>query len=110
VFYCPHTPEDGCNCRKPLPGLFEQIIARYGVDPSAGTVHVAGDTLRDMQAGAAVGCVPHLVLTGKSESLKNRLSTDPSAGRPVDPPADFPPHTHVHADLAALAHHLLSAS
>jgi D-glycero-D-manno-heptose 1,7-bisphosphate phosphatase len=62
VFYCPHTPDDNCQCRKPLPGLFEQIGERFGVDLR--TTHVVGDTSRDLQAGSAVGCQPHLVLTG----------------------------------------------
>ena len=32
VFYCPHSPDEGCDCRKPKPGLFQQIGERYGVD------------------------------------------------------------------------------
>jgi D-glycero-D-manno-heptose 1,7-bisphosphate phosphatase len=43
VFYCPHSPDEGCQCRKPLPGLFEQIGERFGVDLK-GTPHVVGDT------------------------------------------------------------------
>ncbi|HEY0202220.1 MAG TPA: HAD-IIIA family hydrolase, partial [Burkholderiaceae bacterium] len=35
IFYCPHGPEEACTCRKPLPGLLQQIGARYGV-PLAG--------------------------------------------------------------------------
>lgn len=90
VFYCPHSPDEGCNCRKPLPGLFEQIGERLGVDLRQ--VPVVGDTVRDLQAGAAAGCAPHLVLTGKAEAL---------AGRPL--PAEFPAGTQVHADLGAFA-------
>ena len=67
MFFCPHTPEEGCTCRKPLPGLFEQIGARYGVDLRG--VPAVGDSLRDLQAAAAVGCETHLVLTGKCEGL-----------------------------------------
>jgi D-glycero-D-manno-heptose 1,7-bisphosphate phosphatase len=63
IFYCPHSPEEKCNCRKPLPGLFEQIGERYGVDLKQ--VPTVGDNLRDLQAGVAAGCEPHLVLTGK---------------------------------------------
>ena len=55
VFYCPHSPDEGCQCRKPLPGLFEQIGERFGVDLK--TTPVVGDTLRDLQAGALVGCM-----------------------------------------------------
>ena len=44
VFFCPHTPEDACDCRKPQPGLFRQIGERYGIDLT--TVPVVGDSLR----------------------------------------------------------------
>jgi D-glycero-D-manno-heptose 1,7-bisphosphate phosphatase len=96
VFYCPHSPEEGCSCRKPAPGLFEQIGERFGVDLK-GTPTV-GDSLRDMQAGAAAGCEPHLVLTGKGEAFR--------AG-PLPP--TFPAGTTVHADLAAFADHLIAS-
>jgi len=90
IFYCPHGPEEQCNCRMPAPGLFEQIAERYGM--SLAGVPAVGDRLRDLQAGAAVGCEPHLVLTGA-------YATGVS-----DPlPADFPPGTRVHADLDAFA-------
>lgn len=94
VFYCPHGPEESCQCRKPLPGLFEQIRERYGMDLKG--VPAVGDSLRDLQAGATAGCDPHLVLTGKGEALR---------GQPL--PAHFPPDTRVHADLAAFADWLL---
>ena len=95
VFYCPHSPEDPCNCRKPAPGLFEQIGERYSMDLKG--VHSVGDSLRDLQAGAAVGCQTHLVLTGKGEKLR---------GQPL--PAEFPPGTTVHDDLSAFADWLLA--
>ena len=95
VFYCPHVPEDGCRCRKPLPGLFEQIGERYGIELKG--VPAVGDSLRDLQAGAAVGCDTHLVLTGKSAQYR---------GQGVPPGS--PPGTRVHEDLAAFANMLLS--
>ena len=95
VFYCPHSPEETCNCRKPLPGLFEQIGERYGMDLKG--VHTVGDSLRDLQAGAAVGCATHLVHTGKGEKLM---------GQPL--PADFPPDTLAHADLGEFVEWMLS--
>jgi D-glycero-D-manno-heptose 1,7-bisphosphate phosphatase len=95
VFYCPHSPEDPCNCRKPAPGLFEQIGERYGMDLKG--VHTVGDTLRDLQAGVAVGCKPHLVLTGKATKLR---------GQPLPP--DYPEGTTVHDDLSAFADWLLA--
>ncbi|MEO8023713.1 D-glycero-beta-D-manno-heptose 1,7-bisphosphate 7-phosphatase [Polaromonas sp.] len=95
VFYCPHSPEESCTCRKPLPGLFEQIGARFGV-PLKG-VPTAGDSVRDLLAGAAAGCEPHLVLTGKSAQYQN-------GGQPEGLPAG----TRLHADLPAFVEHLLS--
>ncbi len=92
VFFCPHGPSEGCLCRKPLPGLFNLIGERYGV--ALGDVPVVGDSLRDLQAGVAAGCVPHLVRTGKSANL-----SDDQLGqlqREV-------PGTQVHDDLAAFA-------
>lgn len=95
IFYCPHAPDDKCRCRKPEPGLFEQIGERYGVDLH--NVPTVGDTARDVLAGAAVGCEPHLVLTGKGVALR---------GQPL--PASFPPGTQVHADLGAFADFLIA--
>ncbi len=95
VFYCPHTPDDACTCRKPLPGLFEQIGERFGVDLAG--VPVVGDQLRDLQAGAAVGCEPHLVLTGKGAAYRGRAL-----------PETFPAGTRMHEDLMAFADHLIA--
>ncbi|OIP21466.1 MAG: D-glycero-beta-D-manno-heptose-1,7-bisphosphate 7-phosphatase [Comamonadaceae bacterium CG2_30_57_122] len=94
VFYCPHAPTEGCHCRKPEPGLFEQISDRYGF--SLKGVPVVGDTARDVLAGVAVGCEPHLVLTGKGAAFKG-----------CKLPEAFPPDTLVHADLSAFADFLL---
>ena len=90
VFYCPHTADDACTCRQPLPGLFEQIGERYGVDLQG--VAACGDNLEHLIAAQAAGCKPHLVLTGKASGLT--LETLPD-GCPVG--------TQVHADLAAFA-------
>ena len=95
VFYCPHGPEDRCHCRKPLPGLFEQIGERFGIDLKG--VPCVGDTLRDLQAGAAVGCEPHLVLTGKGAAFRGRAL-----------PETFPVDTRVHENLAAFADYLIA--
>ena len=64
VFFCPHTPEDNCDCRKPKPGLLLDIGRRYAVDLSH--VPVVGDTARDLIAAQAAGCEPHLVLSGRA--------------------------------------------
>src|SRR5690606_29747092 len=61
-FICPHLPDAGCDCRKPLPGMYLDIARRYDV-PLAG-VPAVGDSLRDLEAAASVGCAPWLVRTG----------------------------------------------
>jgi D-glycero-D-manno-heptose 1,7-bisphosphate phosphatase len=96
VFFCPHGPDEGCRCRKPLPGLIELIGQRYGVE--LGAVPLVGDSLRDLQAGAAAGCPPHLVRTGKAGLL-----TDVQ----VDEWRQQVPGTQVHANLAAFAQDLI---
>src|SRR6218665_3696186 len=67
VFYCPHALYEDCNCRKPAPGLLEQICERYGVEPHGGQVVANGGAL--LQAGAALGAQLHLVCTGHSAAL-----------------------------------------
>jgi len=66
IFFCPHAPDDGCDCRKPLPGLLDQVMAHLEL-PSLDGALMVGDSLRDLQAGVARQCVPVLVKTGKGE-------------------------------------------
>ncbi len=63
IFYCPHGPNDNCNCRKPKPGLLLQI-ADYFQTPLTGVPFI-GDSLRDVQAAQVVGCQPIYVQSGK---------------------------------------------
>jgi D-glycero-D-manno-heptose 1,7-bisphosphate phosphatase len=97
VFFCPHTPEDRCECRKPLPGMMLEIGRRYGIDLHQ--VPVAADTLRDLQAAQAAGCEPHLVRTGRAAGLDDAQ---------VEQWRQQVPGMRVHADLAALAEHLIA--
>ena len=94
IFYCPHAPDQSCPCRKPASGLFQQIGERFGIDLKG--VPTVGDSARDLVAGAALGCEPHLVLTGKGEAL---------AGQPLPP--TFPAATQVHDNLLAFVEFLL---
>ena len=94
VFYCPHAADSACDCRKPKPGMFERIASCYNID-LAGTPSI-GDSLRDLQAAAAVGGKPLLVLTGKGEKTQAE--------------GNLPEGTLVFADLAAAVDHLLAAS
>ena len=96
VFFCPHTPEDNCECRKPKPGLMRQIGQRYGIDLR--TVPMVCDTLRDLQAARAAGCEPHLVRSGRAAALDEAQAIDIAARVPG---------TELHDDLGAFVDFLL---
>jgi D-glycero-D-manno-heptose 1,7-bisphosphate phosphatase len=96
VFFCPHTPEEHCDCRKPQPGMLRDIGRRYGIDLS--DVPMVGDTLRDLQAAEAAGCPPHLVLTGRAAALDEATLAHL---------VEQAPGTRVHRDLPAFADWLL---
>ena len=86
VFHCPHTPADRCRCRKPLPGLLEQIEAAVEL-PVAGE-YMVGDSMRDLEAASAAGARPALVRTGFGAATEQRLH--PGGDVPVfDDLADF---------------------
>ncbi|MCW5655077.1 D-glycero-beta-D-manno-heptose 1,7-bisphosphate 7-phosphatase [Hydrogenophaga sp.] len=105
VFFCPHAPEDACHCRKPAPGLFEQIGQRFGA-PLA-QVPAAGNAVRHVEAAARAGCPTHLLLTGKSEHLRGRLGAAGAADILALAPS-LPPGAHTHEDLGAFADWLLA--
>jgi len=94
LFYCPHPAEANCACRKPRPGMFEDIAKRFNV-PLTGVPSV-GDSLRDMQASVAAGCRPILVLTGK--------------GRKTLAAGGLPEGVQVFDDLAAAARAIIGKS
>jgi len=96
VFFCPHTPEEGCACRKPLPGLIEQIGERFGVDLPA--VHMVGASLRDLQTAQAAGCMPHLLRSDRLGALDEAQLAALVAQVPG---------TRVHANLSAFAETLI---
>jgi D-glycero-D-manno-heptose 1,7-bisphosphate phosphatase len=81
IFFCPHGPDDGCRCRKPLPGLFEDIAARLNL--SLNGIYAVGDAERDLVAARAVSARPVLVRTGKgARTLKKSKNLE---GVPVYP-------------------------
>ena len=92
VFYCPHTADSDCACRKPKPGMLVEIGQRFGVDLIG--VPCVGDSVRDLQAADATGAQPILVLTGKGEkTLRDGV---------------FPKNTVIFPDLAFVATALLA--
>ncbi len=66
VFYCPHGPDDGCDCRKPNIGMLKQIEKYIG--HSLKDAYVVGDSKKDIEAAIKIGAKPNLVLTGKTTS------------------------------------------
>jgi D-glycero-D-manno-heptose 1,7-bisphosphate phosphatase len=92
VFYCPHTADSACECRKPKPGMFIEIGHRFGAELTG--VPCVGDSVRDLQAAAAVEAQPILVLSGKGEkTLRDGV---------------FPTNTIIFPDLAFVATALLA--
>ncbi len=91
IFYCPHLPEEGCDCRKPAIGLL-QAIERELQLPVQGAFFI-GDSMKDLQAASAYGCKPMLVTTGKGVATLRRLQSG-------DTTVDFPLEIPVYRDLA----------
>lgn len=90
IYYCPHLPDDGCDCRKPRPGMFRALERELGI-AVAGAPYI-GDRLSDIEAADAVGARAMLVRTGTGAATEAAL-----AGRNVP----------VFDDLAAAARSLL---
>ncbi|OLO08679.1 D-glycero-beta-D-manno-heptose-1,7-bisphosphate 7-phosphatase [Salinicola sp. MH3R3-1] len=72
ITYCPHLPDDGCDCRKPKPGMIFEIQQSLGI-ASLEQSWMVGDSLRDIQAGQAAGCLTALVETGKGADTLAKL-------------------------------------
>ena len=92
LFFCPHTADENCGCRKPKTGMYEEIAARFHADLKG--VPCVGDGLRDLQAAETVGGQPILVLTGK--------------GKKTQAEGGMPKKTLVFANLAEAARHLVA--
>lgn len=93
VFFCPHTADSKCECRKPKPGMLVEIGKRFNAELTG--VPCIGDSLRDLAAADAVGAQPMLVLTGKGEKTLRD--------------GHFPKNTVIFPDLAFAVSALLAA-
>lgn len=91
VVYCPHGPDEGCDCRKPRPGMLKIISEHYKV-PLAG-IWFVGDSLGDLEAAKAVDSQPVLVKTGKGDKTQAK---------------NLPVGTLIFDDLAAVAAELIN--
>jgi D-glycero-D-manno-heptose 1,7-bisphosphate phosphatase len=70
IYFCSHHPDQNCECRKPKPGLLQQISRDFSIDLQQAIV--IGDSYRDIQAAKAVHAKPYLVLTGKGAQTYQR--------------------------------------
>ncbi|WP_446809289.1 D-glycero-beta-D-manno-heptose 1,7-bisphosphate 7-phosphatase [Methylomonas sp. 2BW1-5-20] len=77
IYFCPHGPNDSCDCRKPKDGLFRRFAGATNADLSR--TYAIGDSLRDIQAAESTGARPILVKTGKGEktAINNPLLNIP---------------------------------
>ena len=97
IYYCPHGPDDHCNCRKPKTGLFKELSRRLRMELN--DVPAIGDSLRDLQAADAVGAWPILVRTGKGQATEQDREALTQAGLA---------NVDVFDDLANVVDHLLA--
>ena len=102
VFYCPHTADDHCDCRKPKAGMIEEIGRRFSVDLNG--VPAVGDSLRDLQAYAMVNCQPILVRTGNGgKTLAAAQLPDNKENAKA-----IPVNTWICADLSEAVHRIIA--
>ncbi len=90
IVYCPHGPDEGCDCRKPKPGMLRTIAAHYQVDLAG--LWFVGDSKGDLEAALTVDAQPILVKTGKGEKTLSK---------------GIPEGTLIFDDLAAIARELI---
>ncbi len=83
VYYCPHHPDDACDCRKPGTALFLRAVKKLAIDPRLS--YVVGDMQMDIDAGKALACKTILVTTG------------PQAGNNITVPPDYTAHSLLEA-------------
>jgi len=74
VLFCPHHPDEGCECRKPLTGLYQELASRLNVN--YGGVYSVGDSIRDLLAAKSAGASPVLVKTGNGRKSLKEISND----------------------------------
>lgn len=72
IFFCPHGPDDNCECRKPKTGMLDDIARRYDIPLT--NIPFIGDSLTDIQAARAAGASPYLVKTGKGKRTIENVS------------------------------------
>jgi histidinol-phosphate phosphatase family protein len=74
ILYCPHHPDEECDCRKPGTALFEQAIHKHSINTS--TSFMIGDRRKDIDAGRTAGCRTIFITTGPDNSEENVIKAD----------------------------------
>ncbi|KYK28097.1 hypothetical protein AYK20_01675 [Thermoplasmatales archaeon SG8-52-1] len=76
IYFCPHHPDDGCNCRKPKPGMLLKAIKENNIDPEKS--FMVGDRMMDVKAGKKVGCTSIIIPSelGKKEMIESSVKPD----------------------------------
>src|SRR3989338_1041091 len=74
VYYCPHAPEDNCECRKPKTKLLQEAKRDFGIELEKS--YVIGDQKADIELGRNASCMQILVLTGNGNKTKNEIKAD----------------------------------
>lgn len=74
ILFCPHAPDQGCNCRKPKPGLYLEVAKRS--QETVSNITIIGDSYRDIEAAISVGAKPILVRTGKGDRTLKKHGKD----------------------------------
>lgn len=98
IYFCPHGPDDHCDCRKPLPGMFSQFAKEYNIELEG--IYAVGDSVRDLEAAHCAGANGVLLRTGNGEKSIQSLRA-----LPADNPLK---HVAVYNDLASFTEKLLS--
>ena len=96
IFFCPHKPEDSCECRKPKPGLIYEIQKRFKINPSS--VKLIGDSYRDLMAANKAGVTPWLVSTGNGKKTIEEVRKGTQK---------LPPDTKIFLDLSEAVKNIL---
>lgn len=74
VLFCPHGPDDNCECRKPKTGLYQDLAERLNI--SFKGVYSVGDSLRDLTAAQDAGATPVLVKTGNGKKTLQSIQAN----------------------------------
>ena len=73
IYACLHAPSDGCDCRKPAPGLLHRATAELGLRIESSVM--VGDSVSDLQAARAAGCTPVLLTDGVLDGAASDVTT-----------------------------------